>query len=1117
MKSMSGRNRSAVSTMVAGFCLWLGAAGTALAADQWWDISNASGLTAGSNNWSTSVSSWAGSASPGTANPGVWTNGNNAFFAVSGTSTVVVDGVIANLLNFSAGTYYFLPGLGALTINGGLSNTALTVTFNNDIVLGNPQTWYQNSGTMTVTGLVSGAELTKAGRDTLVLSNAANSFVGLKVNNGTLTAYAPNGGTVLGTGPLTLGTVVPLTPGVSLAQLNLNGGAVNTTTTIGDLTNSDSAALAINGTNTLAGANLARTGAGTLRIQPQDTLGNQQRMTFTGGVTPVNGMLGPWLVDAGASGSGVGTFVTYGANGLTDVVYNTGGWDATKIIDAGSPTLNQNTNVYALRLSSQTVTVNPGIVLSNASGGLIMNYGTLTGAGTVEFGSREALIFNSSACTISANLSGTGALTKFGGGTLTINNANLWPGSSINLNGFWANNGGVLTLSPTADVTLKCSIAGLGPLTKDGGNTLTCTGTTFAVGGLLTVKNGTLSVYPSGAQTTQPVNEVDVGPTAGLISTLNLSNANLRFAGAGAYALKLGLVAGANSNTVNVLAGTVWDGGGGKHLTIGTVAGTTGNVLRVDGSGTSGGAVVSNFLTTAMFAGVGGQMILTNGAWTYFGCQSFGGISNQIVVVGPGTNAPGVTTKWDYSGVGLGIAANANGNTLRVDGAGVYGGAIVTNAGATSAGAGSIGNVINVVNGGWLFMNFNAANGTSNHLNVGSAGMTSRWDCGQNWAAGDNCKGNIVTITNAIVNGSLALGNPTTSGNASNGISVLANTLWNYNGGGLAISYQNGGAQLGPVGNWYAVNGGIVSNVAGVQIAGTASSLSISNNGQLLATSLAFATGDKTTNATVTLASGGLLEVASSGLSVNTTGGGSTITNSGGIYQFTSATPTITTNGVPGGSIFINSGTISFRGVPASAPVNLTNNWGGINLARLTWNGNNALRLNNSIATNSCAGGYTFNTGLGATNYYCLEMINGTTKILGKGITIGGTGSVLFSNTTATIGGAFTNNGTMTVVDSLVTFATNCVLDGGSLVMSTNAASSNLVSVAGSLTTSGTIALDVTGLVAGKPSQVTLFNVTGAFTDNATWSVTPSSYKVQKQGQNLVLGRITSGMVIIIR
>lgn len=576
----------------------------------------------------------------------------------------------------------------------------------------------------------------------------------------------------------------------------------------------------------------------------------------------------------------------------------------------------------------------------------------------------------------------------------------------------------------------------------------------------------------------------------------------------------IGKGAGSNSNTVNVLAGTLWNGGGSPQITIGA-ANTTGNVLRVDGGGTSGGAVLTNIYMTAGLQGVGGQMIITNGGWVVKPSSSLNlaGISNQVVVVGNGV--PGVVTKWDFGGAaGLSIAANANGNTLRVDGNGVYGGAIVTNAATTGAGAGSVGNVISVVNGGWLFMPFNdTTGGTNNHLNVGSAGMTSRWDCGSFWAAGNGCVGNIVTITNAIVFGGLQLGNPTTSGNASNGINVLANTLWNYNGVGLDMSYQNGGAQLGPVGNWYAVNGGIVSNVAGVRLAGTRSSLSISNNGQLLATSLAFATGATATNATVTLASGGLLEVGSGGLSVNTTGAGSTITNSGGIYQFTSATPTITTNGVAGGSIFLNNGTISFRGL---ANVNVKGNWSGADLARITFSGtNNAFRLNNSSGTNT----YWFDAIAGApTNYAGLELVNGNTAYTNGSVTIGTNGWLTFSNTTAIMWGAVTNYGQMRIHNSSVTFKTNLWVADGAKFAITGASNLPLV-VNGTLTLPASAFVTFPTNAIGKNDTVTLFQsanpISYAGGGVGGWTVT-GTHRLSVGTTNLVLRPRMPGFVLMV-
>jgi Fe2+ transport system protein FeoA len=246
-------------------------------------------------------------------------------------------------------------------------------------------------------------------------------------------------------------------------------------------------------------------------------------------------------------------------------------------------------------------------------------------------------------------------------------------------------------------------------------------------------------------------------------------------------------------------------------------------------------------------------------------------------------------------------------------------------------------------------------------------------------------------------------------------------------------------------------------------------------------------------------------------------GAGNMITNSGGVYQFTNATPGITLGGV--NKMYLTDGTISFLNIASG--LNMTNNFGSTGVGAITYSGNNTLRLNNSTATNTAAA-YKFDSFVNSGDakvYKGLEMIGGS-RITGKGITIGAGGSILFSNNTttaATIDGVFTNSGTMTVVDSLVTFATNCVLQGGGIVWSTNAASSNLITVAGSLTTSGSISIDATKATAGNPPRVTLFTVTGAIANNAAWAVTPSPYTVKIDGTELILSKSTAGTVIMFR
>jgi hypothetical protein len=92
------------------------------AAEQYYDVSSASDLTAGNAIWdSGTTAAWADSATPGTAVPGVWVDGNNAIFQTGGTSTVTLSGsVSAASLTHASGTTT-LAGSGTLTLTNGVT------------------------------------------------------------------------------------------------------------------------------------------------------------------------------------------------------------------------------------------------------------------------------------------------------------------------------------------------------------------------------------------------------------------------------------------------------------------------------------------------------------------------------------------------------------------------------------------------------------------------------------------------------------------------------------------------------------------------------------------------------------------------------------------------------------------------------------------------------------------------------------------------------------------------------------------------------------------------------------------------------------------------------------
>ena len=149
----------------------------------------------------------------------------------------------------------------------------------------------------------------------------------------------------------------------------------------------------------------------------------------------------------------------------------------------------------------------------------------------------------------------------------------------------------------------------------------------------------------------------------------------------------------------------------------------------------------------------------------------------------------------------------------------------------------------------------------------------------------------------------------------------------------------------------------------------------------------------------------------------------------GGVLQFTTAAPTITINSLNtdlslGNKVLVENGVLAYRGVSG---VILTNNQAATGVGRFDWQGKNTLRLNNSTATNTLAGGYTFADNLGSTNYTRLEMINGATAINGMGVTIDGAhgGSLLLSNAVAGFTGGLTlTNGAVVTCSG----ATNTIL-----------------------------------------------------------------------------------------
>ena len=170
--------------------------------------------------------------------------------------------------------------------------------------------------------------------------------------------------------------------------------------------------------------------------------------------------------------------------------------------------------------------------------------------------------------------------------------------------------------------------------------------------------------------------------------------------------------------------------------------------------------------------------------------------------------------------------------------------------------------------------------------------------------------------------------------------------------------------------------------------------------------------------------------------------------------------------------VFIDGGVISYKDATAARMDESTAGEASF----FTYAGNNAMRLNNSISTDT--GSYTLANNLGTKNYVRLEMINGTTSVA-RAITIDGDhgGSMLFDATTATIANGITLSGASTfTATGAASILTGVIIGSGSFIkegagtltlVSTDTYLGGTIVNAGTLTGTGPSPLgDTTGTLA---------------------------------------------------
>jgi len=785
--------------------------------------------------------------------------------------------------------------------------------------------------------------LTKFGYGTLTISNSALYAGPITVLDGTLvlkpTSNAPSGGPIsLLNGTLTINPTMD-----AVYPGNITGAG----TLVKDGPNN----LTLTGTNIVvldAGAGI--TGGGTLTIN-----GGLFSNLTTGASMPFAAAGNTLVVSNGARYFGPailsGTQAPFGKSNCTLRVSGIG------------TVWNQGGDIIQVDLSGNRYLITDGALVTNAARAWV-GYGTPSGNDSL-------VISNGGQLFTAAGGSYLGGLAGSTNSSVTIAGTNAITGAPA----LWDNGG----IAGTLTVGAKAAGDNYNTLTVGAGGVFTNVGN-LTVGGVGGACFNSLIVTNGGQVFTLQAGYIgSSGSTnSGWIGGTNPANGKPSLWNLGAAALIIGNSSGALGNVLRVDNGGVVTNVGGSGVVVGYAAGVNGNSVII----TNGGKVFTGTgVNIGQTGAAGNTLVINNGTLTisagtsYIGAASTGNtltvtanglldMGGQYLLVGgstgtsPGSNnsvlvtAGGAITNWGSNGIEVGPAPGGLGNSL-----------IATNGGR-----------IQMVTGG---------------ITVGA------WN-GNTPSAGGN--GNTLIVGSGALNTGGGYDSYIGFGSASNLATFAGATVWNEGGKILYVGHR------AATGNVLRVDGCSVTNVATLLVGSTNLALNnsvvITNGGVLAAT---------TVQAGLFAAAGSLVQVSSGGLLEGNamavgTNAGNQIANAGGIYQFATATPTITNSGF--GNITLANGTIAFRGI---ANANVKGNWGGtsgtngISLTNIQFTGVNTFRLNNATNNvNAPDQSYVFATGMGATNYTRLELINSARYMKGS-ITLGTGASMLVSNGVCTV------------------------------------------------------------------------------------------------------------------
>ncbi len=744
---------------------------------------------------------------------------DNGSVATSSGVNLAGAGASLDLSGASGGrTIQDLAGVAGSKISLGSNSltvgTANDTTFAGVIADGGQEGGYegslvkQGSGTLILTG----ANTYTGGTTVLggTLQGTTTSLQGNIVNNATVTFNQSTDGTYFGTmsgsGRLTLTG----SGNVTLRGANTySGGTVVSDGTLTGTTTSLQGAIENNARvvfdqatdGTYAGVMsgdgvLTKTGVGTLILTANHT--------YSGGTIISGGIL--QLGNGGTTGMIAGDVFNEGTlafNRSDDIVFagNISGSGDIAYMGPGTVTLT-GTNTYSggTAITGGTVQAGSDSAFGAAGTRLTLINGTLQATASFTIARPITLSApggtfdtNGNQLTLQGVISGSGALTKTGAGTLILDGVNTYRGGTTVSGGILqgttsslqrniVNNASVV-FSQSTDGTYAGNMSGAGGLTKSGSGNVTLTGSNSYTGGT-TVSGGTLT-----------------GTTTSLQGNI-LNNAAVVFSQGtdGTYA---GVMSGTGgltkSGTGNLTLTGANSYGGGTTVSGGTLTGNTtslqGNIANnaavVFSQGTDG-TYAGNMSGTGGFTKSGAGNLTLTGANTYSGgtvvsggtltgnsASLQGNIANNAAVVF--NQSVDGTYAGNMSGTG-GFTKNGAGN-LTLTGTNSYAGGTVVSGGTLTGNSASLqGNIVN--NAALVFDQ--TTNGTYAGAISGTGSLT-KTGAGQLILTGNNVVGGGATVSAGLltVNGSLTGNVAIGTGGMLGGSGTLIGQLTS-NGGVLA-------------------------------------------------------------------------------------------------------------------------------------------------------------------------------------------------------------------------------------------------------------------------------------------------------------------------------------------